>query len=245
MLGQRLHAILGRDPVVRQRARRGWIALTDAMYLVRGPDGERQVCRPCVEPCAFWRHEEPADSRPNTNAAGRVHTGGCPPAASCARRLKYRTPAGRHRLGSQPLVCHSRRGGHAARPHTVVCRVTMWLCNGSRPGSVIRERYGEEHRLDRRAVAQTARAQRMEVDACAGRSKAARPVRTARSARSQRAPASHRPDRSRIKDWVRTRPSGPCRWAKVTTCPSGASSWGVLKSPHRMRGWEAGRARCA
>jgi hypothetical protein len=28
------------------------------MYLVRGPDGERQVCRPCVERCGFRRHDE-------------------------------------------------------------------------------------------------------------------------------------------------------------------------------------------
>jgi hypothetical protein len=30
---------------LRQQARRGWVVLTDATYLVRGPDGERQVCR--------------------------------------------------------------------------------------------------------------------------------------------------------------------------------------------------------
>jgi hypothetical protein len=39
-------AVYGRDPALRQQARRGWVVLTDAMFVVRGPDGERQVCRP-------------------------------------------------------------------------------------------------------------------------------------------------------------------------------------------------------
>ena len=39
----------GSRPELRQRARRGWVVLTDTMYVVRGPGGERQVCRPCVE----------------------------------------------------------------------------------------------------------------------------------------------------------------------------------------------------
>jgi hypothetical protein len=34
------------------------LVLTDAMYVVRGPDGERQVCRPCVERCGFRRQDE-------------------------------------------------------------------------------------------------------------------------------------------------------------------------------------------
>jgi hypothetical protein len=33
-------AVHSRDPALRQQARRGWVVLTDAMYLVRGPDGE-------------------------------------------------------------------------------------------------------------------------------------------------------------------------------------------------------------
>jgi hypothetical protein len=54
-------AVYGRDPALRQQARRGWIVLTDTMYTVRGPDGERQVCRPCVERCGFRRHDEDDD----------------------------------------------------------------------------------------------------------------------------------------------------------------------------------------
>ena len=34
-------AVYGRDPALRQRARRGWAVLADTMYVVRGPDGER------------------------------------------------------------------------------------------------------------------------------------------------------------------------------------------------------------
>ena len=51
-------AVYGRDPALRQQARRGWIVLTDRMYRVRGPDGEREVCRPCVERCPFRRYGE-------------------------------------------------------------------------------------------------------------------------------------------------------------------------------------------
>ena len=51
-------AVYGRDPALRQQARRGWIVLTDTMNVVRGPDGGRQVCRPCVERCAFRRHDD-------------------------------------------------------------------------------------------------------------------------------------------------------------------------------------------
>jgi hypothetical protein len=51
-------AVYGRDPALRQRAKRGWVVLTDAMYLVRGPDGERRVCRPCVKRGRFRRHDE-------------------------------------------------------------------------------------------------------------------------------------------------------------------------------------------
>ena len=54
-------AVYGSDPALRQQARRGWIVLTDTMYIVRGPDGERQVCRPCVERCAFRRRDEDED----------------------------------------------------------------------------------------------------------------------------------------------------------------------------------------
>jgi hypothetical protein len=61
-------AVHSRDPALRQQARRGWVVLTDAMYLVRGPDGERQVCRPCVERCGFRRHDEGEDWESLTNA---------------------------------------------------------------------------------------------------------------------------------------------------------------------------------
>jgi hypothetical protein len=54
-------AVYGRDPALRRQAQRGWVVLTDAMYLVRGPDGERQVCRPCVERYGFRRHDEGED----------------------------------------------------------------------------------------------------------------------------------------------------------------------------------------
>ena len=53
--------VYGRDPALRQQVRRGWVVLTDTMFVVRGPDGERQVCRPCVERCGFRRHEEDED----------------------------------------------------------------------------------------------------------------------------------------------------------------------------------------
>jgi hypothetical protein len=53
--------VYGRDPALRERARRGWVVLTDTIYVVRGPDGERQVCRPCVERCPFRRYEEEED----------------------------------------------------------------------------------------------------------------------------------------------------------------------------------------
>jgi hypothetical protein len=69
MLGQRLHAILvslcqssrGRGPHRLLRARRGGVVLTDTMYQVRGPDGERHACRPCMERCRFRRHDEDED----------------------------------------------------------------------------------------------------------------------------------------------------------------------------------------
>ena len=61
-------AVYGRDPALRQQARRGWIVLTDTMYVVRGPDGERQVCRPCVERCGFRRHDEDEDWESLANA---------------------------------------------------------------------------------------------------------------------------------------------------------------------------------
>ena len=54
-------AVYGRDPALRRQARRGWIVLTDTMYRVRGPDGERQVCRPCVERCPFRRYDADDD----------------------------------------------------------------------------------------------------------------------------------------------------------------------------------------
>jgi hypothetical protein len=60
-------AVYRRDLPLRERARRGWVVLTDAMYLVHGPDGERQVCRPCLERCRFRRLDEDGDGEP-TNA---------------------------------------------------------------------------------------------------------------------------------------------------------------------------------
>jgi hypothetical protein len=51
-------AVYGSDLALRQQARRGRVVLTDMMYVVRGPDGERQVCRSCVERCGFQRHDE-------------------------------------------------------------------------------------------------------------------------------------------------------------------------------------------
>jgi hypothetical protein len=59
-----------RHAALRQQARRGWIVLTDAMYLVRGPEGERQVCRPCIERCPFRRYDEDDDGECLTNADG-------------------------------------------------------------------------------------------------------------------------------------------------------------------------------
>ena len=60
-------AIYGRDLALRQQARRGRVVLTDTMYRVRGPDGERQVCRPCVERCGFRRHDEGEHWEPLTH----------------------------------------------------------------------------------------------------------------------------------------------------------------------------------
>ena len=48
--------------------RHGWVVLTDTMYVVRGPGGERQVCRPCVERYGFRRHDEDEDWASLTNA---------------------------------------------------------------------------------------------------------------------------------------------------------------------------------
>ena len=39
------------------------------MYLVRGPDGERQVCRPCVKRGGFRWHDDGDDGASFTNAA--------------------------------------------------------------------------------------------------------------------------------------------------------------------------------
>jgi hypothetical protein len=50
------------------QARRGWVVLTDTMYVVRGPDGERQVCRPCVERRVFRRQDEHEDGASLTKA---------------------------------------------------------------------------------------------------------------------------------------------------------------------------------
>jgi hypothetical protein len=44
------------------------LVLTDTMYVVRGPDGERRVCRPCMERCGFRRHDEGEDWESLTNA---------------------------------------------------------------------------------------------------------------------------------------------------------------------------------
>ena len=61
-------AVYGRDPALRQQAWRGWVVLTDTMYVVRGADAERQVCRPCVQRCGFRRHDEDQDGEPLANA---------------------------------------------------------------------------------------------------------------------------------------------------------------------------------
>jgi hypothetical protein len=61
-------AVYGSEPELRQQARRGWVVLTDMLYVVRGPDGERQVCRPCVERCGFRRHDDDEDWESLTNA---------------------------------------------------------------------------------------------------------------------------------------------------------------------------------
>jgi hypothetical protein len=59
-------AVYGPDTMLRKQARRGWVVLTDTMYVVHGPDGEPQVCRPCVERCVFRRDEgEDWESLPN------------------------------------------------------------------------------------------------------------------------------------------------------------------------------------
>jgi hypothetical protein len=61
-------AVYCSDPALRQQARRSWVVLTDTMYVVRGPDGERQVCRPCVERCGFRRRDENEDWQSLPNA---------------------------------------------------------------------------------------------------------------------------------------------------------------------------------
>ena len=43
----------GRNQELRQQAKRRWIVLTDRMYQVTGPDGERQVCAFCFKRCGF------------------------------------------------------------------------------------------------------------------------------------------------------------------------------------------------
>ena len=53
-------AVYGADPELRQQARRGWVVLTERMYRVAGPDGERQVCQPCITRRRFrWHDAEP------------------------------------------------------------------------------------------------------------------------------------------------------------------------------------------
>jgi hypothetical protein len=54
-------SVYGRDPELREQARRGWVVLTERMYRVYGPDGERQVCEPCITRCGFRRHDEDAE----------------------------------------------------------------------------------------------------------------------------------------------------------------------------------------
>jgi hypothetical protein len=49
---------LGRDPQVLQQARRSHVVLVERMYRVAGPDGERQVCQPCITRCPFRWHDE-------------------------------------------------------------------------------------------------------------------------------------------------------------------------------------------
>ena len=51
-------AVYGADPELRQQARRGRVILTERMYRVCGPDGERQVCQPCIKRCGFHWHDE-------------------------------------------------------------------------------------------------------------------------------------------------------------------------------------------
>jgi hypothetical protein len=52
-------AVYGADPALRQQARRGWVVLTERMYRVVGPDGERQVCQQCIKRCRFrWQDED-------------------------------------------------------------------------------------------------------------------------------------------------------------------------------------------
>src|SRR5437868_15421278 len=52
----------GADPDLRQQARRGRVVLTNRMYWVIGPDGERQVCQPCIMRCGFLSVFEPPPS---------------------------------------------------------------------------------------------------------------------------------------------------------------------------------------
>jgi hypothetical protein len=54
---------LGRDPEVLQQARRSHVVLAERMYRVAGPNGERQVCQPCITRCPFrWHYEDEEDA---------------------------------------------------------------------------------------------------------------------------------------------------------------------------------------
>jgi hypothetical protein len=57
-------AVYRRDPALREQARHGWVVLTDTVYVVHRPDGERHVCRPCMERCAFRRPDEAEEDPP-------------------------------------------------------------------------------------------------------------------------------------------------------------------------------------
>jgi hypothetical protein len=54
-------AVYGADPELRQQARRGRVVLTNTMYRVAGPDGERQVCELCIRRCGFRWHDKDAE----------------------------------------------------------------------------------------------------------------------------------------------------------------------------------------
>ena len=55
-------AVYRRDPELRQQALRRYVILTERMYRVCGPDGERQACQPYITRCGFrWNDEDAED----------------------------------------------------------------------------------------------------------------------------------------------------------------------------------------